>query len=215
MIDFVARTFQDGGIFMYTITAALALGLTVIVERTYYLLVRFNVDGRKFYVEISRLINQGDVDGAQKLCGGAPLPRIMGAGLAAMAKETGAAERRSSAIQNAIDEEALSVIPQVEKRIHYLSMIANVSTLLGLLGTIVGLMQAFQAVAGADPSQKGAMLAQGISMAMNTTAYGLVVAIPCMICYSFLQTKATKIIDEVDEYSVKLINLLSSRNLGS
>lgn len=211
-MDFIARTFQDGGIFMYAITASLALGLAIVIERTYYLLVRFNVDGRKFYVEISRLINQDDLEGAQKLCGGAPLPRIMGAGLNAI-KGTG--ERRASAVQNAIDEEALSVIPQVEKRIHYLSMIANVSTLLGLLGTIVGLMQAFQAVAGADPSQKGAMLAQGISMAMNTTAYGLVVAIPCMICYSFLQSKATKIIDEVDEYSVKLINLLGTRNLGS
>jgi biopolymer transport protein ExbB/TolQ len=212
-MEFIARTFQDGGVFMYTITAALALGLAIVIERTYYLLVRFNVDGRKFYVEISRLINQGDMDGARKLCGGAPLPRIMGAGLNAVAKEAG--ERRSSAIQNAIDEEALSVIPQVEKRIHYLSMIANVATLLGLLGTIVGLMQAFQAVAGADPSQKGAMLAQGISMAMNTTAYGLVVAIPCMIAYSFLQSKATKIIDEIDEYSVRLINLLGARHLGN
>lgn len=204
MIQDIARAFTDGGVFMYLITAALVLGLAVIIERAYFLVVRFNVDGRKFFMELKAFINKGDLDAARRFCGDAPLPRILGAGIAA-------AGRGERAVQTAVDEEAIAVIPAVEKRIHYLSMIANVSTLLGLLGTIVGLMQAFEAVAGADPSQKGALLAKGISMAMNTTAYGLVVAIPCMIAFSFLQSKATKIIDEVDEYSVKMINLLSSR----
>jgi biopolymer transport protein ExbB len=204
MIEIIARAFNDGGVFMYIISFALGLALAVAVERAYFLLVRFNVDGRKFFLEIRKLIDKGDLVAAKNFCGQAPLPRILGAGLAA-------ASRGERAVQTAIDEEALSVIPTVENRIHYLSMIANVATLLGLLGTIVGLMQAFQAVAGADASQKGALLANGISMAMNTTAYGLIVAIPCMVTYSFLQSKATKIIDEIDEYSVKLINLLSAK----
>ena len=189
--------------------AALGLGAAVIAERAYVLMFRFNVDGRKFYTELRKLIQGGQLQAAKDLCGNAPLPRILGVGIDA------AAHGDERAVQNAVDEEALAVIPRVERRIHYLSMIANVAALLGLLGTIVGLMQAFQAVAGADPSQKAAMLARGISMAMNTTAYGLVVAIPCMIAYSFLQSKATKIIDEVDEYSVKLINLLVSGRRGA
>jgi len=208
MFEEIARAFQEGGPFMYAITAALGFGLAVIAERAYVLMFRFNVDGRKFYTELRKLVQNGQLKAARDLCGNAPLPRILGVGIDA----AGGGER---AVQNAVDEEALAVIPRVEKRIHYLSMIANVATLMGLLGTIVGLMQAFQAVAGADPSQKAALLARGISMAMNTTAYGLVVAIPCMAAYSFLQSKATKIIDEVDEYSVKLINLLMAAQRGS
>jgi biopolymer transport protein ExbB/TolQ len=208
MFEEIARAFQEGGPFMYAITVALGFGLAVIAERAYVLMFRFNVDGRKFYTELRKLVQNGQLKAARDLCGNAPLPRILGVGIDA----AGGGER---AVQNAVDEEALAVIPRVEKRIHYLSMIANVATLMGLLGTIVGLMQAFQAVAGADPSQKAALLARGISMAMNTTAYGLVVAIPCMAAYSFLQSKATKIIDEVDEYSVKLINLLMAAQRGS
>ncbi len=209
MFEQIARAFQEGGPFMYAITAALGFGIAVIAERTYVLMFRFNVDGRKFYAELRKLVQSGQLQAARGLCGNAPLPRILGVGIDAA---SGGDER---AVQNAVDEEALSVIPQVEKRIHYLSMIANVATLMGLLGTIVGLMQAFQAVAGADPSQKAALLARGISMAMNTTAYGLVVAIPCMAAYAFLQAKATKIIDEVDEYSVKLMNLLVAARRGA
>lgn len=209
MVDALARAFQDGGFFMYPITLALGLGLAVVLERLYVLLVRFNVDGRKFYAELKPLIERGDLEAARDLCGDAPLPRILRAGIeAALAGARAPNPFYERAIQNAVDEEALAVIPGVQKRTHYLSMIANVSTLMGLLGTILGLMQAFQAVAGADPSQKAALLAQGISMAMNTTAYGLIVAIPCMASYAFLQSKSGKIVDEIDEYSVKVINLL-------
>jgi biopolymer transport protein ExbB/TolQ len=211
MVDVLARAFQDGGFFMYPITLALGLGLAVVIERLYVLLVRFNVDGRKFYAELRPLIERGDLEAARDLCGDAPLPRILRAGIeAALAGRQAPNPSFERAIQNAVDEEALAVLPGVQKRTHYLSMIANVSTLMGLLGTILGLMQAFQAVAGADPSQKAAMLAQGISMAMNTTAYGLIVAIPCMACYAFLQSKSGKIVDEIDEYSVKVINLLAA-----
>ncbi len=207
MFDTIARAFVDGGGYMIAITFALGLGLAIAIERAYVLVVKFNIDGGKFFVELRKLIENGDLQAAKKMCGAAPLPRILGAGIES-------AHKGERAIQNAVDEEALAVIPLIEKRTHYLAMIANVATLLGLLGTITGLMAAFGALAGADPSQKGAMLAKGISMAMNTTAYGLMVAIPHMVVYSFLQSKSTKIIDEIDEYSVKLINLFSALRKG-
>ena len=204
MIESIAKAFQDGEVFMIIITVVLGFGILVMVERGYYLMVKFNVDGRKFFNEVKKLIQVGDLDAARKFCGNAPLPRILGAGI-------GAAGKGERAIQNAVDEEALAVIPLVEKRIHYLAMIANVATLSGLLGTILGLISAFGALEYADPSQKAQALAGGISMAMYTTAYGLMAAIPCMIGYSVLQSKAGKVIDEIDEYSVKMINLFQNR----
>lgn len=204
MIESIATAFQDGGIFMIIITVVLGFGILIMIERAFFLMVKFNVDGRKFFNEVKKLILSGDLEAARKFCGNAPLPRILGKGLEAAGK----GER---AIQNAVDEEALAVIPTVEKRIHYLAMIANVATLSGLLGTILGLISAFGALEHADPSQKAQALAGGISMAMYTTAYGLMAAIPCMIGYSVLQSKASRIIDEIDEYSVKMINLFQGR----
>ena len=103
----------------------------------------------------------------------------------------------------------------LQKRTPYLGMWANVATLLGLLGTISGLVQAFKAVAAASPETKQTMLAAGISVAMYTTAFGLVVAIPIMICHSIIENRTKKLIDEIDQYSVKLINLLAARNRGA
>lgn len=204
----LAKYYMDGGFFMHLITLLMGLGIAITVERFYFLVFKFNLDGRKFFAEIRRKVESGDISGARGLCGDAPLCRILGAAL-------GAAPKGERAVQIAVDEEALSVLPTVEKRLHYLSMVANVSTLLGLLGTIQGLIGAFEAVSAADPSQKAVMLASGISMAMLTTFYGLIVAVPIMMVYSYLQARATKIVDEIDEYSVKLINLLSSRQKGS
>lgn len=114
-------------------------------------------------------------------------------------------------IQNAIDEVGLRELPKIQKRTHYLSLFANISTLMGLLGTIFGLQTAFRALATADPAQKAAVLAKGISMAMNTTAMGLAVAIPCMIIFSILGAKANTIIEEIDESAVRLLNFLFSQ----
>jgi len=210
----LAEAFSKGGFFMYPITVLLALGAAVIVERFYFLQFHFNLDGRKFFAELKKLLFAKDLEAARDFCGNAPLPKILRAGIDSAlghkkAKHKLGLERT---VQNAIDEEALSVIPTIEKRIHYLSMIANVSTLMGLLGTIMGLIDSFAAVARPeiDPSQKALLLADGISKAMNTTAYGLMVAIPCMIAYSFLQSKASKIVDEIDEFSVKTVNLIAA-----
>ena len=114
-------------------------------------------------------------------------------------------------IQNAIDEVALRELPRIQRRTHYLSLFANIATLLGLLGTIFGLQDAFGALTAADPSQKASVLAKGIAIAMNTTALGLIVAIPCMISFSILGAKANTIIEEIDESSVRLLNFLFSQ----
>jgi len=114
----------------------------------------------------------------------------------------------SHEIQNAIDELALRELPRIQRRTHYLSLFANIATLLGLLGTIFGLQEAFGALAAADPSQKATVLARGIAIAMNTTALGLLIAVPCMVLFSILGAKANSLIEEIDESSVRLLNFL-------
>ena len=118
-------------------------------------------------------------------------------------------------IANAIEEATLEVVPNITKRTPTLQSVANIATLMGLLGTIMGLIEAFDAVAKAPPDQKTAMLTASIAIAMNTTAFGLIVAIPTLIFYIFLNNHAKKILDEMDQYSVKLQNLLVSRGKGA
>ena len=113
-------------------------------------------------------------------------------------------------LENYIEEAMLAIMPNLEQRTHYLPALANISTLLGLLGTIIGLIQSFQSITAADPSQKAAMLAHGVSVAMNTTAFGLIVAIPIMLCYAYIQSRTIKIVDMLDAFSIKLVNILTS-----
>lgn len=208
-METVAAFFKDGGIFVKFILVVSVIGLAIMVERAIFLLYKYNVDGKVLWKKVSGLLRDNDVEGAKAICANetVPLMRIMTYGLEA---SNGSARD----IQNAIDEAALEVIPSVDKRVTYLSTLANVATLLGLLGTIQGLIQAFSAIAVADPSQKAALLAKGISIALYSTASGLVVAIPMLIMYTILQAKSQKIVDEIDEFSVKLVNLLSRGKSG-
>lgn len=109
----------------------------------------------------------------------------------------------------------MEVVPRLEKRTHYLSSFANIATLLGLLGTIIGLIQAFQAVANANPAEKADLLSASISVAMNTTAFGLIVAIPLLLLHSVLQTKTTEIVDSLEMASVKFLNTVTERRQES
>ena len=143
-------------------------------------------------------------EGALNLCNDTPIPKVVRAALDC----EGCSVRE---VQNAVDEAAMEVLPLVERRVHYLAMAANVATLLGLLGTIIGLMQSFNAVAGAEAAQKGAILAKGIAIALNTTAYGLTVAIPCLFFYAFIQSRANTLVEQVDRVAVKMVNMVSSR----
>lgn len=198
--------FEKGGLFMGIILLVWGVGIAICLER-FAKLKKLDVNGASFMNEIQRYILSNDIQGAIRVCSGtmAALPKVLKSGLKRSKQNT-------EQIQNAVDATALEVIPKVESKLNYLQLIANISTLFGLLGTIQGLISSFAAVAAADPTQKAEMLANGIAKAMNTTFLGLLSAISIMILHSILTAKAEKIINSIDEYSVKLIDLLGVRS---
>ncbi len=203
----LARSFQAGGPWMYPIAVAFAISLAFSLERIIRLFFQYNVDGTSFMFEVQKYVLANDIDGAIRICNGsgrAALPKVLKAGLQR-------ASRDQEQIQNAIDAASLEVIPKLERRLSYLALIANIATLLGLLGTVNGLIKAFAAIAAADPAERQNILASGISEAMNATAFGLTTAVVTMIAHSILTNKANKILEEIDEFGVKLLDLLSAR----
>jgi len=210
-MSFVLNFFREGGPFMYVILVVSVIAMATVIERGYMILFRYNLNGAAFMAQVQKLIMANNIDRAIKLCNAesnAALTKVLKAGLTR-------ANRRTEDITTAVEEATLEVVPMLQKRTSYLGMWANVATLTGLLGTISGLVQAFKAVGAASPETKSAMLASGISVAMYTTAFGLVVAIPVMICHSVLENRTKNLVDEIDQYSVKLINLLAARNRGA
>jgi biopolymer transport protein ExbB/TolQ len=204
-------TSSPGWVFMWIISLMLVVALAIAIERIYYVMVRSNVNADKFMMEVRKLVTSGNIKRAIELCEQGKqkaLPYVVLAGLKRVA-ESESLDFRS--IQNAVDEGTLEVIPQLQKRTNYLSMLANVSTLTGLMGTIYGLIIAFEAIGGTEIAEadKPKVLAQGIAVAMNTTIFGLAVAVPTLIVYNIIQNKTAQIIDEMDEHLVKLINLIT------
>jgi biopolymer transport protein ExbB len=204
-MDVFARFFKDGGAWMYPIAFVSALALAVIIERYFYFYLHCRVNAKALLTQITRLVRNGDAEKARKLCAQMknPLAVIIESALWHYLQQESDQE-----IQNAVDEVGLRELPKIQKRTHYLSLFANISTLTGLLGTIFGLIDSFNALATADPSQKATLLAKGIAIAMNTTAFGLIVAIPCMAMFSVLGAKANNIIEQIDESSVRILNFL-------
>jgi biopolymer transport protein ExbB/TolQ len=205
-IQWFIRFIVEGGFFMYVILAVWAFATAVAFERFKKLSYTYDVDGPSFMNELQRYILSNDIQGAIRVCSGsnAALPKVLKSGLKR-------ANQSPEQVQNAIDATALEVIPKIEMRLGYLALAANLSTLFGLLGTIQGLIMSFAAVAAADPTQKSEVLARGIAVAMNTTALGLGAAITIMMIHAFLQAKSEKIISEIDEFSVKLQDLLGTK----
>ena len=205
-INGLAEFIQSGGVFMWVIVIIWAFGIAISLERFSKLFFKLDVDGASFMNELQRYILSNDIQGAIRVCSGsvAALPKVLKSGLKRSTQQP-------DQIQNAIDATALEIIPKVELRLNYLQLVANISTLFGLLGTIQGLIQSFGAVAAADPAQKAELLAQGISKAMNTTFLGLLAAISIMMLHTFLASKSEKIINEIDEFSVKLLDMLGTK----
>ncbi|MBH47151.1 MAG: transporter [Halobacteriovorax sp.] len=205
-LNAIAMFFQQGGVFMWIIVFIWAIGIAIAIERFMRLSFKLDVDGASFMNELQRYVLSNDIQGAIRVCSGsvAALPKVLKSGLKR-------ANTTPASIQNAIDATALEVIPKVELRLNYLQLIANISTLFGLLGTIQGLIQSFAAVAAADPAQKAELLASGIATAMNTTFLGLCAAISIMMVHTFLSTKSEKIVNEIDEFSVKLMDMLTTK----
>ncbi len=203
----IAKAFVEGGIWMYVIIIPNVASIGVVIERFIFLFFRYNINGQAFMQQIIKLVMANNIDRAIKLCNAAPnasLPRVIKAGLTK-------ANKSEAEISNAIEEAAVEEVPRVQKRVIMLTQLASISTLLGLLGTITGLIQAFSALEQAQPEQKAALLARGIAVAMNTTAYGLIIAIPDLSAFLFFAAVVKKITDDIDLYSLKLENLLIAR----
>ncbi len=210
LLNSIASFIQNGGIFMWVILFVWGVGVAICFDRFRKLSFVYDVDGPSFMNEIQRYVLSNDIQGAIRVCSGsnAVLTKVLKSGLKR-------ANQDQNQIQNAIDATALEVIPKVELRLNYLALIANISTLFGLLGTIQGLIQSFAAVGSVDPAQKAQILSEGIAKAMNTTALGLLAAITIMMAHAFLSAKSEKIINEIDEFSVKLMDLLGTKKTKS
>ncbi len=207
MMGFIADFYIKGGEFMHPIALCSVVGLGLIIERFIFLFFKYNINGKAFMAQIQKLVMANNIDRAIKLCNAAPaaaLPKVIKAGLAR-------ANKGRESISNALEEASLEILPKVQKRTNNLSAIANVATMLGLLGTIFGLINAFRALDSAAAEDKAKMLAQYISIALNTTTFGLIVAIPCLTAHAFLGFLTKKIVDEIEEYSTKLEHMLAHR----
>jgi biopolymer transport protein ExbB/TolQ len=201
----ILRFFQSGGPFMYPILLVLAIGTAIAIERYIYLsYVRSRNKG--IWKRVLPLLEGGKYDAARDVVirSDAAVSKILGYGL-------NRAEKRGSGdeVQMAMEEGLLEVVPRLEKRTHYLATLANIATLLGLLGTIIGLTEAFSTVAAADPAEKANLLSASISIAMNTTAFGLMVAIPLLLIHAVMQTKTSELVDTLEMVTVRLSNLMS------
>jgi biopolymer transport protein ExbB len=200
----LAEFFEHGGIFMYFNVVCSAVTIAIIVERTIFFLGKGSVNARAFLEQLRKLIAANNVDRAVKLCSAteAPVARVAKAGLMRMSK--GEAQ-----IATGIEETMADVTPELKKRVAALWSVANIATLLGLLGTISGLIRSFAAVGSASPEQRSALLSKGIAEAMYNTAFGLGIAVTCMIGHVFLSAAAKKQASELETFSLKLENLLS------
>ncbi|MBT4793158.1 MAG: MotA/TolQ/ExbB proton channel family protein [Halobacteriovoraceae bacterium] len=207
IINQIAGFIQNGGVFMGVILVVWGFGVAISFERFRKLTKGFDVDGPSFMNEIQRYVLSNDIQGAIRVCSGttAALPKVLKNGLKR-------ANQGTEQIQNALDATALEIVPKVEMRLGYLQLIANILTLFGLLGTIQGLMNSFSALDSVDPAQKAEFLSKGISTAMNTTFLGLITAISIMVVHAILTSKSDKIVNEIDEFSVKLLDLLGTKD---
>ena len=198
---------MDGGVAVYGMLLLAAFGIAVTWERFKALYFDYGTDSNVFLKQMKTMIVTDKIEDAIVYCssqGKALLPKMV-----KMILER--ADRDDESIKNAHEIASMEVVPLITRRLGYLAMIANVATLIGLLGTIHGLIQSFQAVSFADPAQKQTLLAQGISISMNTTAMGLLVAIPVMIIYSVLQSRQNKLIEDIISVSAKVVDMLLSR----
>jgi len=201
----VVKFFQEGGMFMYPILLVLALGVAIAIERYMYLTYAKQTN-RSMWQKLVPLLQRNDYKQAMSVSSAskADIGKILTYGLTRLQ-----ASRNRTDIEMAMEEGLMEVIPRMEKRTHYLATFANIATLLGLLGTIIGLIQAFTAVANANPADKADLLSASISVAMNTTAFGLMVAIPLLLLFTVLQTKTTELVDSMEMATVKFLNVIS------
>lgn len=200
----VVGFFQQGGPFMYPIALVLGVGMAIALERYVFLTGQTRINRRDFERVLPLLKQRNNRElSAVVENSKSSICRIVADGL----NRRGSSRRRDD-IEYAMEEGLLEVLPTIERRTPYLATFANIATLLGLLGTIIGLIAAFTAVANADPAEKASLLSESISIAMNTTAFGLMAAIPLLLIHSVLQSKTSAIVESLEIAVVKFLNLM-------
>ncbi|MCB9554760.1 MAG: MotA/TolQ/ExbB proton channel family protein [Deltaproteobacteria bacterium] len=203
MFDFLTQ----GGFMMWVLLAWSIIGLAFVFERCLALWVRFSIDWKGWMQQVRGFVAQGNYTSAIELCNSRsshPLSRVLKAGLLR-------ANKSDKDIQRAMEEESIRSTPEIEKNIDYIAMAANIATLLGLLGTIIGLVMAFKGVSGASAQARQEHLANGISVAMYTTAFGLCIAIPFLILHYWLNRKGVRMVERIEEASVELANVIAAQ----
>ena len=204
----IVAFFQKGGLFMYPILFVFVAGMAIAVER-WFQLSRIRSVNRKMWNVLQPVLVKGQFDKARQMVNKnkSTISQMLAMGLA----RQGAVRRRDD-IEIAMEESMMEIIPQLEKRTPYVALLSNIATLLGLLGTIMGLIEAFTAVANANPAEKADLLSASISVAMNTTAFGLMSAIPLLLFHAKLTSTTGQIIDSLEMASVKALNTISNFN---
>jgi biopolymer transport protein ExbB/TolQ len=203
----------SGWFFMWLLALVGALMVAVAVERAVYIYLKSNINASRFMLQVMKYLDAQDIQKAVYLCqslSDKALPQVIQLGLVKIGKSH---KVNPQSVQNVMDEGTLEIIPRLQVRTSYLAMFANISTLLGLMGTIYGLIIAFRSISapGIDAAEKSRLLAQGIAVAMNTTLLGLAIAIPAVMIYTIIQNKTNQIIDEIDEHAAKLVNRISEK----
>jgi len=203
----IVSFFVKGGHFMIPILVVGALALAIVVER-YITLTRLIFSNRRMWTAVEPSLMNADFELAREMTGksNTAIARVLGVGLARLG-----AVRRIDDIEKALRASLMEIIPHLEKRTHYLATFANLATLLGLLGTVSGLIGAFSAVATANPAEKANLLAGSISEAMNCTAFGLMTAVPLLFIHAFLQTKTSELISSLETGAVKFLTIVADR----
>jgi biopolymer transport protein ExbB/TolQ len=205
----LASFYKGGGFYMHFILALAVVVLAIAVERFIVIGRAASVNSKRLVDDVVGLVGRGDVASARNLtrASNAPAARVA----LAMLQLVHATEER---IQSAADDAATLVLAPLSRRLSTLNLLANVATLLGLLGTIFGLNTAFSAVGAADPTQRSAFLASGISTALNTTAFGLIVAVPTLLLQGYLASLVEGITSQVDEVIIRVGQSLASVNVA-
>jgi biopolymer transport protein ExbB len=199
--------FKEGGFFLILLAAIFVVGVAIAIDR-FIFLTRETITNRDLWTQVVPLINSGNFKQVVAVTSKskAAIATVLNYGIARLASA-----RRRDDVEKAMDESLLEVIPQIEKRTHYLSALANIGLLTGLLGTVIGLIAAFASIANANPAEKASLLAASISVAMNNTASGLFVAITLLLAHMFLEAKTTRLIDSLEIASVKFLNSVVER----
>ena len=204
LFEFAIKFFQDSGVAIYFSIAIMAVGLAIAIER-YVFLSRARSANRKLWDQLQPMLQGGKFKEVHQVASSsdAAIGKIVANGIQRMQTPS-----RREDLDAAMEEGMMEIVPRLEKRTHYIATFANVITLVGLLGTIIGLIKGFTAVAAVNPAEKAEMLSASISIAMNNTAFALAVAIPFLLIHAFLQARTSEIVDGLEAAKISFLNLV-------